>query len=140
MVTKHILCPERLRRIPRQFSWIDHCLVRDKHICGLSTESLALYLFLVTVGDADGLSYYSDATIEHHLGGVHSVMVAQARSELCDAGLIAYSRPLYQVLSLEKCTARQLPAAPIESVRPRNNGGEPVSLAHILRNAYGGTR
>jgi hypothetical protein len=30
--TKRILCPERLRRVPKAFSWIDHRLVRDGHI------------------------------------------------------------------------------------------------------------
>jgi hypothetical protein len=42
MVVKRILCPDRLRRVPKQFSWVDLCLVRDKHICGLSHTSLAL--------------------------------------------------------------------------------------------------
>ena len=137
MVTKRIICPDRLRRIPSQFSWVDHCLVRDKHICGLSHEALALYLFLVTVSDADGLSYYSDATVEKYLG-LHALVVEQARRELCSAGLIAYSCPLYQVLSLEK-SVRVVPPAHCEHPRPRSSG-EPVSLGHILRNAPGGTQ
>jgi hypothetical protein len=32
MKEKPILCPERLRRVPRQFSWIDQRLIRDAHI------------------------------------------------------------------------------------------------------------
>jgi hypothetical protein len=32
MKPKPILCPERLRRVPRQFSWIDQRLVRDGHL------------------------------------------------------------------------------------------------------------
>jgi hypothetical protein len=32
MKTKHLLCPQRLRRVPHQFSWIDQRLVRDGHI------------------------------------------------------------------------------------------------------------
>ena len=67
MVAKRILCSERLRRVPKRFSWLDHRLVRDKHICGISHPSLALYLFLVTVSDADGLSYYSDEAIRTYL-------------------------------------------------------------------------
>jgi hypothetical protein len=135
MVAKRILCPDRLRRVPRQFSWVDHRLVRDKHTCGLSHESLALYLFLVVVSDADGLSYYSDAAIERHIN-IHPAMIAQARAELCAAGLLAYSRPLYQVLSLEKVSAR-LPAAPCESAQPRGSS-EAVSLGEVLRQAMGG--
>jgi hypothetical protein len=29
-VIKRVLCPQRLRRVPEQFSWIDHRLVRDR--------------------------------------------------------------------------------------------------------------
>lgn len=137
MVAKRILCPDRLRRVPRQFSWVDHRLVRDKHTCGLSHQSLALYLFLVVVSDADGVSYYSDAAIERYLNQ-GSIMTAQARRELCGAGLIAYSRPLYQVLSLEKVSAA-LPAAPCESPRSRSSS-EAVSLGEVLRQALGGAQ
>ncbi len=62
MKTKPILCPQRLRHVPRQFSWIDQRLVRDRHIQGRLPEALALYLFLCTVADAQGASYYSDAS------------------------------------------------------------------------------
>ena len=54
-VVKRVLCRERLRRVPEQFSWIDHRLVRDRHIAGRSAEALALYLFLLTVADGQGL-------------------------------------------------------------------------------------
>ena len=62
-VVKRVLCPQRLRRVPQQFSWIDHRLVRDRYICRCSVQALALYLLLVTVGDSQGLSYYSDQSI-----------------------------------------------------------------------------
>ena len=63
VIRKRVLCPQQLRKVPEQFSWIDHRLVRDRHIAGKSAEALALYLFLVTVADGQGLSYYSDAGI-----------------------------------------------------------------------------
>lgn len=71
-----ILCPERLRNVLSQFSWIDQRLVRESHIQGRSPEALALYLLLCTIADAQGASYYSDATagnlktgvLEHRLG------------------------------------------------------------------------
>jgi hypothetical protein len=62
-VFKRVLCRERLRQVPPQFSWIDHRLVRDRHISRCSANALALYLFLVTVADGQGLSYYADASI-----------------------------------------------------------------------------
>jgi hypothetical protein len=64
MKTKRLLCPQRQRTVPHQFSWIDQRLVREGHIarCG-GTQALALYLLLVTVADSQGLSYYSDKTV-----------------------------------------------------------------------------
>ena len=97
MKTKRLLCPKRLRRVPHQFSWIDQRLVRDGHIsrCG-GPHALALYLLLVTVGDSQGLSYYSDKTAARLLG-LSQAELRQARSHLLGAGLIAYQDPLYQV-------------------------------------------
>ena len=31
MKTKRLLCPQRLRTVPHQFSWIDQRLVREGH-------------------------------------------------------------------------------------------------------------
>ncbi len=62
-VFKRVLCRQRLRQVPPQFSWIDHRLVRDRHISRCSANALALYLLLVTVADGQGLSYYADATL-----------------------------------------------------------------------------
>ena len=58
MKTKRLLCPRRLRTVPRQFSWIDQRLVREGHIahCG-GTQALALYLLLVTVADQPGIKF-----------------------------------------------------------------------------------
>ena len=100
MVRKYLICPERSRRMPSSFSWVDHRLVRDRYISRCSSEALALYLFLVTVGDAQGLSYYSDYSAGKYLT-MHSETVRKARRELGIAGLIAYQEPLYQVLGLE---------------------------------------
>lgn len=123
MTEKRILCAGRRRRVPKQFSWVDHRLVRDGHIRGRSHEALSLYLFLVTVSDADGLSYYSDAAVSEHLG-MESGELCAARRELRDAGLIAYRRPLYQVLSLED---------PLEErFSRRERGGGAVSIADVL--------
>ena len=116
-VLKRVLCRERLRRVPEQFSWIDQRLVRDRHICRCSCQALALYLFLLTVADAQGLSYYSDPSLAQLLSLDPSALV-RARQELIGASLIAYQRPLYQVLSLDE---------------PRQERPEPQSLGDILR-------
>ena len=52
---------DRLRQIPPSFSWVDHRLVRHESSGPCDHSAWALYLFLVTVADVQGLSYYSDA-------------------------------------------------------------------------------
>ncbi len=97
---KHIITTDRVRRVPRQFSWVDHRLVRGNYLMKASAPAWALYLVLVTVGDEQGLSYYADRTLARLLS-LHEESVAEARRQLIEAGVIAYEPPLYQVLGLE---------------------------------------
>jgi len=99
MVGKHLIRSDRLRVVPPQFSWVDHRLVREGHISKVSCEALALYLFLVTVSDSEGVSFWSDRSLLRRLH-MNESWLETARCELQDADLIAYERPLYQVLSL----------------------------------------
>ena len=103
---KGVLYPQRLRRLPPQFSWIDQRLVREQHLDRLSHPASALYLFLATVADKNGLSYYSDRSLCRRLQ-MSAVQLASARAELVTADLIAYQNPLYQLLSLEAPPATQ---------------------------------
>lgn len=119
---KQPLRPDRLRQVPAQFSWVDHRLVREGHLRRVPPDGLALYLFLVTVADAQGLSYYSDTRCAQELG-MDLPALQSARHSLIEAGLIAYARPLYQVLSLDRA---------FEPERPRN--GTARSFAQILAN------
>lgn len=97
---KHIIDSQRVRRVPPQFSWVDHRLVRDNHLMRASASAWGLYLVLVTVGDEHGLSYYSERTLSRLLG-VSEEAIAAARHELLAARVIAFETPLYQVLALE---------------------------------------
>ena len=125
--------PRRRRRIPQQFSWVDHRLVRDGHLTGRSAEALALYLFLVTVADADGLSWYSDTALCRVLSW-ELPMLQQARIELRTADLVAYRKPLYQVLDLSPVTG-------LPGVTKRSGTGEAVAIGDILRGlAVGGAQ
>ena len=125
------ILPERRRQIPPQFSWVDHRLVRDGHVRGRSAPALALYLFLVTVADAEGLSWYSEASLCWVFSWPEE-QLRSARVELQQAGLIAYRKPLYQVLDLAPAIASCAPA-------PRR-GGEAVSVGDILKQIIGGAR
>jgi hypothetical protein len=95
-----VLRPDRLRRVPPQFSWIDQRLVREGHLERCDIHALGLYLVLVTVADAQGVSYYGDSNLGRLLS-MPTERVLQARADLIRLELIAYERPLYQVLSLD---------------------------------------
>jgi hypothetical protein len=138
MIKKRIVCPDRLRLVPSQFSWIDHTLVRKKYISILSHESRSLYLFLVTVSDADGISYYSDTSLCTYLSLPHKVLVS-CRAELCRSGLVAYSNPFYQVL----CLQQSLLPAPCESKRvntQRIKNDHVQHIGKIMADCFGGAQ
>lgn len=105
-IKKRVLCPERLRKVPAQFSWLDQRLVRYRYIERCEVAAWALYLVLAIVADAEGLSYYSDATLSRMLR-LEPLGLSAARTALCQAGLLAYQSPLYQVLGLEALVSPQ---------------------------------
>ena len=130
MIQKRLLRPDRQRQVPVGFSWVDHRLVRLDYLNHCDCTALALYLFLVTVGDAEGLSYYSDAAISRRLH-LAPEQLQSARTRLVQADLIAYQRPLYQVLSLVEATS-PTPAS--------ERTGQTQSVAEVLRRALQGGR
>jgi hypothetical protein len=133
MITKHLLRADRQRQIPPSFSWVDHRLIRHAHLRGCDHSAWALYLFLVTVADVQGLSYYSDAAISRQLK-LDLLQLAGARQQLLRADLIAYRKPLYQVLSLAD------PPAPVPHTPEPQRAGQARSVGDILRQALtGGT-
>ena len=126
MTSKQPLRPDRLRHIPRSFSWVDHRLIRQNLLRECDPPAWALYLFLVTVADGQGLSYYSEPSLCRSLR-IDPLALAQARQQLIQSQLIAYKRPLYQVLDLD-------PAPAPEDTR----NGEVLSVAAILKKVMGG--
>jgi len=130
MINKHLLRPERLRHIPPSFSWVDHRLVRHDYLTRADHSAWALYLFLVTVADAQGLSYYSDPAIGRHLK-MDALALSTARQQLVRADLLAYHKPLYQVLALpEPPTPGAAPSSP--------RSGQVQSVAQVLRRVLEG--
>lgn len=124
MIHKKLIRPDRVRQVPPSFNWVDHRLVADNHLNHCDCTSLALYLFLVTVSDVQGLSYYSDASICRRLK-IDALQLSAARQQLEQAGLVAFQKPIYQVLSLEP--AAQPP------LLPEKRAGQVQSAADILK-------
>ena len=122
-IEKRLLRPERQRQVPPQFSWIDHRLIRQEHLRECQAPAWALYLVTVTVADAQGLSYYSDAAVCRMLHLPPAELV-QARQELIAADVLAYEKPLYQVLALPE---------PKPVVPPERRANQALSVGQILQ-------
>ena len=98
-------------------------------------RAAALYLFLVTVADAQGLSYYGSASLMQRLH-LSTEQLGAARQQLIDLELLAYQAPLYQVLAIAGTTAAPRTASTSTTPPPPPpaavDTGGPVSLAQLL--------
>jgi len=126
MQSKHPVCQQRVRKVPRQFSWVDQRLVRERYIDACSHADAALYLFLITVCDHQGLSYYSDPVLMQRLA-MPAHALEQARNNLIRLSLIAWRKPLYQVLALDKEHSFE------RDSQVRSGQGGPMPIAEIFK-------
>ena len=102
-----ILVPQRVRRVPRSFAWIDHRLRSEGSLERLRPQDLGLYLFLALAADRNGLSCWRLDRIERAVPCFDRHALWDARSRLAELDLIAF-RPwrgdepdgCYQVLSV----------------------------------------
>jgi hypothetical protein len=127
---KRPLSLAKLRQVPSQFSWVDQRLVREHYIDQLSHEACALYLFLVTVADAQGLSFYSERSLCQRLS-MTRVELRKARQALITLALVAYDSPLYQVLALGEDAMGPLCELPTLSA-----ADEPVDLKAVFKHIW----
>ena len=113
---KRILNNGRIRFIQGGFAFIPHRFLTDGFLSSLNSCELLLYLFLVLVSDAKGLSFYSDQTICRLLK-ISSKALKAARQVLIASDLIAFEAPLYQVLELPRAPreTKEDPAYPAVS-------------------------
>jgi hypothetical protein len=128
---KKIIDRTRIRRVPPQFSWVDHRLIRYRLLSGRSSQAWALYLLLTTVADSDGISYYSNASLCEHLQ-IATAQLQSARRELVEANLIAWDAPFYQVLALETRAPSQTRSDAGDSAATPKRANEPRDLAAVL--------
>ena len=107
-----VLAPDRLRRPPRSFAWIDHRLRSSGVLPMLEPPEIGLYLFLVLAADKDGLSCWRLDRIERETPCFDRSALWKARDRLLELDLVAFkpwraSDPdgVYQVLSLQRTGA-----------------------------------
>jgi hypothetical protein len=102
-----VLVPQRLRKVPPSFAWIDHRLRAEGWLPRFEPADFALYLFLVLAADRDGLSCWRLDRIERAVPCFDRHALWQARDRMVENELIAF-RPwrrggidgCYQVLSI----------------------------------------
>ena len=128
---KRVLCTQRIRRVHRPFGWVDARLIREDGLRDCSPTAWALYLFWVTVADAQGLSYYADQSVAHRLR-IPVEAVNTGRAELLRAGLLAYEPPLIQVLSLDERPG-DVPGSSPHARGERGRTEDAVLLGDLLR-------
>jgi regulatory protein YycH of two-component signal transduction system YycFG len=88
-------------RWAKSYSIIDHQILHGGYLHRLSHEAMVLYLFLVTVGDRDGRSFYAEVNIMEILR-LDDGRLEAARRELLHEGLIDYRRPYWRVNNLQR--------------------------------------
>lgn len=120
----------KLRTVPKQCSWVEQRLVQERSIAQRSPEACTLYLFLVTVADAQGLSFYSEPSLCQRLS-MPLAGLRQARQALIQCHRVAYRRPLYQVLALGEATRE-----PAAERAPRSGDADSVDLKAVCKHIW----
>jgi len=133
---RSVIRAERVRRVPSHFSWLDQRLVRDGWLRGLSHTARSLYLFLGTVADRQGLSWYGDGRVMVELG-MSLAELDGARAELVAADLIAYQMPLYQVLELRARPAGAGVPTQVQRTSPKERAATPAEVSALIRATFG---
>lgn len=90
---------ERVRSIPRSFSWIDRDFLHHGYLQRLNQHELLLYFFLVLVAGPEGTSFWSHGRIAKLLG-LEVDHVLEALRGLVRQDLVDFDYPTFQLLSL----------------------------------------
>jgi hypothetical protein len=104
-----LLTPQRIRKVPNSFAWIDHRLRSDGFLERLRPEDIGLYLFLALAADQNGLSCWRLDRIQRAMPCFDCHTLRDARRRLAELDLLAY-RPwrhdepdgCYQLLSVQR--------------------------------------
>lgn len=115
-------------RCAKSYSIVDHALYHGGYLHRLSHEALALYLFLVVVGDREGKSFHGEATVMQVLRLTQAAFDA-ARAHLSSEGLIVWRRPYWWVKSLSGSSAGG------QAGSPQRSPSKPPCPGDVVRGA-----
>lgn len=135
MINKTILCPDRVRKISGSFAFIEHRFLRDGFLASLDHHELLLYLFLIIVGDRNGMSFYSYDKICALLR-VSVDEYILARNSLIENDLIAFDGRFFQVLSLPDNVVNT--SCPPLKDQEEMEKHDPATIHQLIVNSLGG--
>ncbi len=136
MIKNIIVCPDRVRKISGSFAFIEHRFLRDGFWASLDHHELLLYLFLVIVGDRNGISFYSYDKICTLLR-VSVDEYTLARDTLIEKDLIAFDGKFFQVLSLpEKVIESSIPPLRTQEEMEKH---DPATIRQLIVHSLGET-
>lgn len=135
MVQKTPLISHRIRSIDGSFAWIGHRFLSQGFWGNLTHHELLVYLFLVIVGDRQGLSYYSFDKI-CSLVAITPDEYILARDGLINKDLLSFDGHLFQVLSLPEHVISP-PRAPLISKEDMQRG-DPATINQIIAKSFRG--
>lgn len=99
--------PRRVRYPKGAYGWVDLRIVTEGHLRGLGSEAALVYLFLCTVGNRAGISFWSRTRIAQMLN-VTPEEINSALARLIAADLIAANDRVVQVLPIPDGCQRHL--------------------------------
>jgi len=125
--------PNRNRQITGNFAFIEHRFLHDGFWGSLDHHQLLLYLFLIIVGDRNGLSYYSYDKICTLLRiSVDEYILA--RNTLIDRNMIAFDGYYFQVLSLPEGLTR--PESKTLRSQEQMEAHDPATIRQLTLDAF----
>ena len=110
MLERRVIREDRIRQIPKSFSWIDREILHSGFLLRLSQEETLLYFFLTLVAGPEGTSFWGYRSIARHLK-LSEDDIRLATAGLLKKDLIAFRFPTYQVLSIPARSEREVKGA-----------------------------
>ncbi|MEK7757419.1 MAG: hypothetical protein AAB385_09455 [Planctomycetota bacterium] len=120
--------PCRIRYPKGAYGWVDLRMVTEGHLQALDPSSALTYLFLCTVGNREGISFWNRSRMARTLNLPVETVDAALRT-LAGADLIAATERIVQVLPVPVRGASQT-AAPQATTPLPTAASPPSTLAH----------
>jgi len=122
-----VLCPDRIRKIPKSFAWIDHQLRTNGSFQLMTGDDVGFYFFLALAADKLGLSCWRLDRVEREMPWLNLNTLRAARQRLIELQLVAYQP--WRRGAVDGCY--QLLTVPYPAPIPQRGAG-PIHIGALL--------